>query len=259
MDGSCANIMVRVCMTTVDGAGDVAASTSMSPRSSGGGGGGGSVAAAAAAAAAAGDTSVGSQGKTSLEECLKRFTEVEKLDRCSLWRCEACDKEKPEGAGDDAGGEGIKQLSIQSVAPSLCVQLKRFESLRHAGGQSSSKIDTHVEFPMRLNMAPYCSTAVLRRGQEWLEEYSNKLGRSESAGHSGRAEGDVDESCDHASWYSLYAVVVHHGRMDSGHYSAYIRRGKDWFSCDDSSISLVSESEVLKCQAYLLYYISTEA
>ena len=28
---------------------------------------------------------------------------------------------------------GIKQLSMESIGPSFCVQLKRFESFRHAG------------------------------------------------------------------------------------------------------------------------------
>ena len=39
-------------------------------------------------------------------------------------------------AGGTAGAThrgGIKQLSMESVGPSFCVQLKRFESFRHAG------------------------------------------------------------------------------------------------------------------------------
>ena len=107
------------------------------------------------------------------------------LKICDL-RCDGCNSYQ----------EGLKQLSIQTLAPSLCLQLKRFESLRnggtavtwhvshflaapccrrrkflltllltltrlncvgHNGGQQSFKVDTHVVFPAWLNMAPYLS------------------------------------------------------------------------------------------------------
>ena len=104
-------------------------------------------------------------------------------------RCGSCKGYQP----------GIKQLSIEQLAPSLCIQvkgrgqgegreerrrgkqgreegrkvegsfkivamqIKRFESQRGgAGGQQSFKVDTHVTFPLRLNMSPYMSKQVFR-------------------------------------------------------------------------------------------------
>lgn len=54
--------------------------------------------------------------------------------------------------------------------------------------------------------------------------------------------------------YSLYAVVTHSGNLQSGHYTSYIKHAGDWFFCDDHVIKLVDSREVLKTEAYLLFY-----
>ncbi|EKX53358.1 hypothetical protein GUITHDRAFT_133087 [Guillardia theta CCMP2712] len=115
----------------------------------------------------------------SLSECLEWFTRVEQLDAQS-YRCESCKGYQP----------GIKQLSIEQLAPSLCIQIKRFESQRGgAGGQQSFKVDTHVTFPLRLNMSPYMSKQVFRGSEEKAKEEEK-----------GKAEAET-ESCV----YHLYA------------------------------------------------------
>lgn len=55
--------------------------------------------------------------------------------------------------------------------------------------------------------------------------------------------------------YELSSVIVHKGKIDSGHYVSYSREGSDWFLFDDSKVVLVSEAEVLDANAYLLYYM----
>eukprot|EP01048_Picozoa_sp_COSAG05_P021663 COSAG05_NODE_4063_length_1691_cov_1.011307_1_plen_274_part_00 len=69
--------------------------------------------------------------------------------------------------------------------------------------------------------------------------------------------------------YTLQAVVVHFGTLDRGHYIAYVRcmaaaeaggglgeaAGDIWFKCDDSTVTKVSEQEVLNSEAYLLFYV----
>lgn len=54
--------------------------------------------------------------------------------------------------------------------------------------------------------------------------------------------------------YELSSVIVHKGKIDSGHYISYSREGDDWFMFDDSKVVLVSEAEVLGAEAYLLFY-----
>ena len=54
--------------------------------------------------------------------------------------------------------------------------------------------------------------------------------------------------------YELSAVIVHKGKIDSGHYVSYSREGAEWFSFDDSKVLKVGEGEVLGAEAYLLFY-----
>ena len=50
-------------------------------------------------------------------------------------------------------------------------------------------------------------------------------------------------------------MIVHKGKIDSGHYVSYSREGNDWFMFDDSKVVKVSEREVLGAEAYLLLYM----
>jgi len=56
-------------------------------------------------------------------------------------------------------------------------------------------------------------------------------------------------------WYDLSSVIVHKGKLDSGHYVSYSREGNDWFLFDDSKVVLATEAEVLEANAYLLFYV----
>lgn len=56
-------------------------------------------------------------------------------------------------------------------------------------------------------------------------------------------------------WYDLNAVVVHHGKMNAGHYICFCRRDEQWFKFDDSKVTLASEAQVLQAEAYMLFYI----
>lgn len=55
--------------------------------------------------------------------------------------------------------------------------------------------------------------------------------------------------------YELSSVVVHKGKIDSGHYISYSREGTDWFQFDDVKVTLATEAQVLDANAYLLFYI----
>ena len=54
--------------------------------------------------------------------------------------------------------------------------------------------------------------------------------------------------------YRLSGTVVHSGSLGGGHYIAYVRTPKGWFTISDGHVSLVAESAVAACQAYLLFY-----
>ncbi len=55
--------------------------------------------------------------------------------------------------------------------------------------------------------------------------------------------------------YRLSAVVNHHGGgIGGGHYTSFVRRGDQWWLCDDYSIYKATEDQVLSSEAYLLFY-----
>ena len=53
----------------------------------------------------------------------------------------------------------------------------------------------------------------------------------------------------------MQGVVSHIGTSaTSGHYVAYIHTSEGWILFDDTNVREVSEAEVLKQQAYILFY-----
>lgn len=57
--------------------------------------------------------------------------------------------------------------------------------------------------------------------------------------------------------YLLYAVVQHNGGPCSGHYLTYRRcstRGNKWVCASDTTVYRASVNEVLKAEAYMLFY-----
>ncbi len=85
-----------------------------------------------------------------------------------------------------------------------------------AGLQAPRKLATPVSFPLDapLDMRPYLSSSVL------AQRCGLRLQEAEQDSAEGMAEeGDVPP----AALYRAYAVVCHHGNMQGGHYTAYIR------------------------------------
>lgn len=38
-------------------------------------------------------------------------------------------------------------------------------------------------------------------------------------------------------WFSLIAVIDHHGKsINEGHYTCKVKKGEEWFSCDDHEV-----------------------
>ncbi len=56
----------------------------------------------------------------------------------------------------------------------------------------------------------------------------------------------VKDSCV----YNLFAVVCHHGHINTGHYTCFTQsRQGEWFKFDDSKVSVASKLEVLSSDA----------
>ncbi|KAF2786025.1 ubiquitin carboxyl-terminal hydrolase-like protein 22 [Melanomma pulvis-pyrius CBS 109.77] len=173
------------------------------------------------------DVKSGDDVQLDLRDCLERFTGREKLAAAD-YTCQNC----------ESGQNATKQLSIKRLPPVLPVHLKRFEHTK----STSSKIETNVRFPMKLDIFPYTT--------------QHKSSQTKAAKLSGPANTNYNMNTPTNSLiYELSSVIVHKGKIDSGHYVSYSREGNDWFLFDDSKVVLVSEAEVLGAEAYLLFYM----
>ena len=100
------------------------------------------------------------------------------------------------------------------------------------------KLDEHVPFPLELDLASFSCAP----GQP--ATHYEQLGQA--AAGSGHAYA--------ASSMRLYGVVEHEGTFSGGHYIAYVRLEGRWYRMSDSFVSEVTEAEVLKKQAFMLFY-----
>ncbi|XP_030850609.1 ubiquitin carboxyl-terminal hydrolase 16-like [Strongylocentrotus purpuratus] len=127
----------------------------------------------------------------SVLSCLNQFTAPELLTGTNKFGCETCTKaHKVEGKERVKYTDASKQLLIHQPPPILTLHLKRFQQV----GYNLRKITRHIEFPLILDVAPFCSTACKR--------YANSENRV---------------------LYGLYGVVEHSGRLQFGHYTAFVK------------------------------------
>ncbi|XP_072991726.1 ubiquitin carboxyl-terminal hydrolase 2-like [Typha latifolia] len=126
--------------------------------------------------------------------------------------------------------DAMKRFLISKAPPILTIHLKRFS--QDARGRLT-KLKGHVNFQEMLDIRPFVDPRCREK-----EKYT----------------------------YRLIGVVEHSGSMGGGHYVAYVRgeriRGRaqkaisspSWFYASDSHVREVSLSEVLKSEAYILFY-----
>ena len=133
----------------------------------------------------------------------------------------------------------------------LCFHLKRFKHSANSK-QPSSKIESFVEFPLHsLNMRPHTSAHVtLPQGGDAALPAALPPSPLPASAQTALASEPSPEQL-----YDLFGVAVHHGTMDKGHYTAYVRSGADWFHCDDAVVTLTSAEEVRSCMGYMLFYV----
>jgi hypothetical protein len=150
-----------------------------------------------------------------------------------------------------------KRYLLAKLPPVLIVHLKRFQQTSKSslfGGSFNDlkKLDEYVSFPERLDLSPFMAPEVT-------------ADRTKRRGRRGR----VDEDVSHTSQdvpvehdYHLYAVIVHLGGMEGGHYVAYVKEeGSEgepdsgcWTYCSDEKTRPATWEEVRVSKAYLLWY-----
>ncbi|KAJ2878088.1 hypothetical protein FB639_003512, partial [Coemansia asiatica] len=106
-----------------------------------------------------------------LHDCLAHYTRAEPL-AAGAYTCDRCtnthDARSSSNSSSDRGSAAgaVKQLCIKELPPVLTFQLKRFEHA-NSGGRSTttSKIDSFVRLPLRIDMTPYTASALASHSQ----------------------------------------------------------------------------------------------
>lgn len=204
-----------------------------------------------------------------LYECFRLFSEPETLNAENAWYCSRCKGHK----------EANKEMKIYKAPQYLIVHLKRFK-----GGESilsAGKISTRINFPLELDLSELVMNHELPPDYQPIEdkkdkieeEKSEKLEEIEIAGTDKMINEDDQKKVDGEPMiienspvvvtkgkdkllYRLYAISNHYGSVGFGHYTAFALHPQDncWYSFDDSSVSKVSEDQIVTGAAYILFY-----
>uniref|UniRef100_A0A7N8X243 ubiquitinyl hydrolase 1 n=1 Tax=Mastacembelus armatus TaxID=205130 RepID=A0A7N8X243_9TELE len=166
----------------------------------------------------------------SLAQCFQLYTKEEQLAPDDAWRCPHCKQLQ----------QGSIKLSLWTLPDILILHLKRFRQ----DGDRRMKMQNMVKFPlMGMDMAPHM---VKRSQSSWsLPSHWSPWRRPYGMGR------DPEDYL-----YDLYAVCNHHGTMQGGHYTAHCKNSIDgqWYCFDDSDVHPISEDDVCKPTAYILFY-----
>ncbi|GAA5867708.1 hypothetical protein JCM1840_006666 [Sporobolomyces johnsonii] len=157
--------------------------------------------------------------KVTLMSCLEAFVRDEILDKDDAWFCPRCKKNR----------KATKKLSLSKLPPILVIHLKRFSF----HGPFSDKIETQVQYPLSgLDLTHFVPPPLMdNRGQS------------------------IDKMPPRGFVYDLFGVTNHYGNLSSGHYTAYVRSGRDWFNVGDSKVTACDPAVVQSAKsAYILYY-----
>ncbi|KAG2467617.1 UBP45 hydrolase, partial [Polypterus senegalus] len=100
----------------------------------------------------------------SIQSCLYQFTSVELLMGNNKLLCENCTEKKQKHQKktvtsdkkvDNVYTSARKQMLISALPPVVILHLKRF----HQAGMTLRKVNRHVDFPLVLDLAPFCSAS----------------------------------------------------------------------------------------------------
>ena len=123
-----------------------------------------------------------------------------------------------------------KQLTVFQAPNVLTITLKRFDLLR-GGGKINKPIVYRENLSLKRVMSPNSEVGIVCVLGGFLLRK------------------------DTLTDYELYAVIVHYGpTIFGGHYVCFVKFDDSWFLFDDTKVTEVSPSVVLKQNAYMLFY-----
>ncbi|EGG20150.1 hypothetical protein DFA_07270 [Cavenderia fasciculata] len=194
-----------------------------------------------------------------LLSCLDRFTQPEKLDE--KYFCSNCNSKQ----------ESTKQLSFGTLPVVICFHLKRFE--QSLSNRRTHKIDTFIEFPLTVDMSPFISSTrkqKLKRKFDSLNNIINEQQQQQESDSNNNQNNKMETSesstdstpptvipIDDSFVYELYAVVNHTGKIDSGHYTSFVKHNDQCFPFHGRRCVMIA-SNCMSCQLSQLQQIAIE-
>jgi ubiquitin carboxyl-terminal hydrolase 22/27/51 len=172
-----------------------------------------------------------------LGDMLRAFTTPEPLSP-EQYKCTNCSERR----------SAQKQTRIRKLPAILCVHVKRFGMKQLGTGTLvPEKYEGKMDFSLTLDMGPYTTRPPVRNGEHKKAPASSKeKGKDDGGAKSGRADDFI---------YDLDCVVVHQGEhAQNGHYFAFCRQDNKWFRFDDEIVSATTTEDVMRQEAYLLFY-----
>ena len=145
------------------------------------------------------------EDNNTIYDSLDTYTKTYTLDSDNLWKCDKCHKEV----------NCEKRNKFWKLPDILIIMIKQYND-------NTRKIDKSLEYPMDLDMEPYCLN------------YKNEC---------------ID--------YELQSLCIHNGSLNGGHYYALCKNMNDgkWREYNDERVSEpLDEENILKQKPYCLFY-----
>lgn len=159
---------------------------------------------------------------------------------------------------------GKKKVQVMPTLTECLDRLTQIEDLSYTCGKCNTKQICNMQ--MKLRKLPIIIIFHLKRLSRGYNnqpiEFQEHLDLNPYMAHYKVPDASNQENISHRGFdktlnnkFFLFAVVEHRGNSKGGHYTAYVRfQKKDWYLCDDHSITKTTFEEVSKAPAYLLFY-----
>lgn len=194
-----------------------------------------------------------------LNDSLDELTVKDTLEGDNMYTCSTCEKKV----------RAEKRACIVRLPRILCFNTMRYTF--NMATMTKEKVNTHFSFPLKLDMADYLETNLMKRQQSSSSTSSSSSKESNSSSpisdkssqplqrnqskspentpSESSANGDDNQDVD--TMYELIGVTVHTGNADGGHYYCFIRDCEDqssdkprWYLFNDAEVKPFDDSHI---------------
>lgn len=164
------------------------------------------------------------RGKETVAESLEGLVQGELMDGDNKIKCDVCNEKKA----------AVMRTCIGTLPNVLLLHLKRFDLDFQTF--ETVKLNSKMEFPLRINMLRYTKDGIDRKkeGEEGEGEGRPVI----------QEENDVDPA-DYE--YELQGILVHAGVAQGGHYYSFVRSYENpdlWFKFDDEDVTPFTADQI---------------